>query len=201
MKIRALIAAVIGLLCFLGASVSCGPSKAEREEAARQDSIRVADSIAKAEEDLRLAAIEAARQDSLARIEKFKQSLPSFETLVKNLNACTTNKIDFDKLGFKTIKRSEYWDGTFDGMEYGEPTYTDYYTYLFEVDKDHYCEIKENKIFEGCGYTLKIVGFPDILSDYKKQAKDLLKSGRYQNYGMNLYIEVKDNSIEWSDGA
>lgn len=61
---------------FAGTIVGCGPSKAEREEAARQDSIRVADSIAKAQEEAIQAAIEAVRQDSHTKIEKLKQSIP-----------------------------------------------------------------------------------------------------------------------------
>ncbi|MDE5849794.1 MAG: hypothetical protein K2H38_06610 [Muribaculaceae bacterium] len=81
MKLKSLLSIASVVLFFVGAIVSCGPSKAEREEAARQDSIRIADSIAKAEEEARLAAIEAARQDSLARIEKFKESIPPFKEI------------------------------------------------------------------------------------------------------------------------
>ena len=49
---------------------SCGPSKAELAEKARQDSIRVADSIKQAEEKAALEAAEKAKADSIARDQK-----------------------------------------------------------------------------------------------------------------------------------
>ncbi|MDE6551448.1 MAG: hypothetical protein K2K98_00595 [Muribaculaceae bacterium] len=75
MKLKSLLSIAGVVLFFVGAIVSCGPSKAEREEAARQDSIRIADSIAKAEEEARLAAIEAARQDSIRIAEAIAKAV------------------------------------------------------------------------------------------------------------------------------
>lgn len=49
------------------AFVACGPSAQEKAEKARQDSIRIADSIAQIE------AIEKARMDSIANAEKEKR--------------------------------------------------------------------------------------------------------------------------------
>ena len=57
MKLKSLLSIAGVVLFFVGAIVSCGPSKAEREEAAGEDSIRIADSIAKAVEAASLAAI------------------------------------------------------------------------------------------------------------------------------------------------
>lgn len=57
-------------LVALPLTFSCGPSKAELAEKARQDSIRVADSIKQAEEKAAQEAAEKAKADSIARDNK-----------------------------------------------------------------------------------------------------------------------------------
>ena len=188
MKIRALIAVGISLLCFLGTSVSCGPSKAEREEAARQDSIRVADSIANAEEELRLAAIEAARQDSIEKIENFKKSLPELKDLYVSFD-----KVNFEKLGFtKTIKKEYISDLDFDLEDI---------TYKLELDSDHYCIIKMIGGYECSSYSISVIGFPEIMEKYKADAKALKNSSTFTDYAANPYMEIKKNEVFWQDGV
>ncbi|MDE5849796.1 MAG: hypothetical protein K2H38_06620 [Muribaculaceae bacterium] len=64
MKLKSLLSIAGVVLFFVGAIVSCGPSKAEREEAARQDSIRIADAVARALEEARKSPIEASTPET-----------------------------------------------------------------------------------------------------------------------------------------
>ncbi|MDE6551716.1 MAG: hypothetical protein K2K98_01955 [Muribaculaceae bacterium] len=201
MKLKSLLSIAGVVLFFVGAIVSCGPSKAEREEAARQDSIRIADSIAKAEEEARLAAIEAARQDSLARIEKFKESIPPFKeiylhfALVENKY---TKKVNLEELGF--VKKVKGEKVVFDGMD--EEIYMEKVTYRLELDPEHYCEIRDEEGYECRNLYFKIVGFPDLMDKYKSEARALKSSPDFTKYSVSgePIMEINKDEIYWQDG-
>ncbi len=198
MKLKQLFPIVSLALLFTVAIVGCGPSKAEREEAARQDSIRIADSIAQAEEEARLAAIEAARQDSLSKIEKFKESIPPFREIYLHF-AMYDNKyrkmLNLEELGFtkKTKRDKMLWDGVVE-IE------TEDDTYRLALDSDHYCEIIEKGGYECTNYIFKIVGFPDLMEQYKEEAKALKRSSDFTKYSEGPSLEIRKNEIQWVDG-
>lgn len=191
MKVKPLIVS-LGAFALLSSSLcSCGLSKAEKEEAARQDSIRVADSIANAEEEMRLAAIETAKQDSLAKIEKFKQSLPDLSALYRSFSG--TDEVDLEKLGFTKTTKKENLE------EFGIELVKD--VYKLELDPEHYCIITFEGGYEATHCSLTVVGFPDILEDYKTAAKALKNSSTFTKYGVNPYMEIKKDKICWEDGV
>lgn len=198
MKIKSLLALHAAvLLLFVGAIVSCGPSKSKREEAARQDSIRIADSIAQAEEEARIAAIEAARQDSLDRIEKFKESIPSFREIYLHFSLKDDKTIiNLEKLGFsKKVRRYN------SGSDIEEEREIEEITYRLELDSEHYCQIKCEQAYYWEDFSFKIIGFPELMDKYKDEAVALRSSPVFYNNGINPWLKIKKNVIEWGDGA
>lgn len=164
-----------------------------------QDSIRIADSIAHVEEEIRLAAVEEARQDSLEKINKFRSSLPDFETLFKNtmLDGDIEN-LKLESLGFTRkeiinhIKDEDY------GFEHDETIVE----YVLTVDSSHFCSIKQEPGMESIWTTFTIMGYPDIMDEYKATASDFINSGKNKLYGVGEpTIEIKRNEIVWCDGV
>lgn len=70
------------LIAGVATLVACGPSAKEKAEKARQDSIRIADSIAQVEADK--AAKEQARLDSIAKVENEKRIQDSLAQIEAN---------------------------------------------------------------------------------------------------------------------
>ena len=200
MKLRLLLSIAGVALFFFGTLVSCGPTKAEREEAARQDSIRIADSIAQAEEEARLAAIEAARQDSLARIEKFKQSIPPFREIYLHFAQVDneySKKLNLENLGFTKNTKREKWTA-----DNGEEIVSENYIYRLELDPEHYCEILDLSGYECRNMYFKIVGFTDLMDKYKEEARALKSSQDFTKYAIATYgpaMEIRRNEIWWAD--
>ena len=132
---------------------SCGPTAAERAEMARQDSIRVADSIAKVEAD-KIAAIEAAKLDSIARIEEFYAKIPSFNKLYDPNGSVEDTGEYLKSMGYTENERVNGDNGPEEYRKYVT-------TYRNEVDKDHYCEVIFTGGYESFGCKLIIVGAPE----------------------------------------
>ena len=199
MRIKSLLSIACVVFLFIGTIASCGPSKAEREEAARQDSMRIADSIAKAEEEARLAAIEAARQDSLEKIEKFMQSIPSFREIYLHFAMAEneyTQKINLEQLGFAKKTKTKDYIPEFD-ISLTEDTY------LLELDPEHYCRIVQNNGSGAKSWSFVIVGFPELMEKYKEEAKAVKSSPDFAKYSIAYEgptMEIKKNEICWEDG-
>jgi len=70
------------LIAGMASFVACGPSAKEKAEAAKQDSIRIADSIAK----------ETAKADSIAQIEKARQDSVAKADSIANAEKTSCNK-------------------------------------------------------------------------------------------------------------
>ncbi|MDE7414255.1 MAG: hypothetical protein K2N05_10790 [Muribaculaceae bacterium] len=184
---RIISASVAGVILSL-ATVSCGPTASEKRLARMQDSIHTADSIAAVEEAAENARREAARQDSIARVDDFRSKIPTFSRLYKGG--------DFDKylrnLGYSVSKkgrRSDYGEGE-------EVT-----TYSLRVDNSHYCTIQQLFGYEWYDVKVKIVGAPDQLSRFKNDAKAERSKPDFEWSGANPYIEISSNEISWGDGA
>lgn len=199
MKIKSLLSIVGAAFFSIGTMVSCGPSKAEREEASRQDSIRIADSIAQAEEEARQTAIEAARQDSLARIEKFKQSIPTFREIYLHFAMVEneyTKKINLEKLGFVKKTKTKEYIPEFDILLTED-------TYRLELDPERFCLIVQDN-GSGSKLSFKIVGFPDLMEKYKDEAKALKSSPDFAKYSVAYEgptMDIKKDEIFWEDGV
>ena len=134
--------------------------------------------------------LNATLQDSLARIEKFKESIPPFKDIF--LSMLDEKNINYEALGFtKKVDRRTVGEG--------DETYQieDVY-YRLELDPEHYCEISSVIYMEANGYFLKIVGFPDLMDKYREEAKAFKSSPSFRNYGGEIYI--RENEIEWGVG-
>lgn len=172
---------------------SCGPTAAERAEMARQDSIRVADSIAKVEAD-KIAAIEAAKLDSIARIEEFYAKIPSFNKLYDPNGSVEDTGEYLKSMGYTENERVNGDNGPEEYRKYVT-------TYRNEVDKDHYCEVIFTGGYESFGCKLIIVGAPEQFKKARQQALILKNDPKFESRGLNPWIEISENSISWGDGA
>ncbi|MDE5869469.1 MAG: hypothetical protein K2H18_04480 [Muribaculaceae bacterium] len=173
--------------------VSCGPTRAERELAARRDSIRRADSIAAVEaariEKARQDSIEKAIQDSIAMVEAFESKIPSFTRIFNSgedeLRSYLTG------LGFTRSKKGHVSYETGDGEET--------ITYTLQVDPYHYCIFVDGSGYESYWREFTIVGAPEKWQQAKSEA--LRIKPQFMRDGNMPDMEIKSNSIIWGDGA
>lgn len=77
-----LLALTAGLLMAVSA---CGPKGMSKEEQARQDSIRMADSIAREQALLEQVRQDSLRHDSIAKVMKIKNAMPTVKMFGENL--------------------------------------------------------------------------------------------------------------------
>lgn len=144
------------------------------------------------------SAIETVRQDSLARIEKFKESIPPFREIYLHFASLENEyktKVDLEKLGFvKKITRQKF------SADNGEEIETEDDTYRLEFDNEHYCEIIEKSGYECTNLHFKIVGFPDLLEKYKDEAVSFKYTSEFEKFSFNPSMEINDTEIFWVDG-
>ena len=168
--------------------VSCAGNK--ESEKAREDSVRVADSIAQVE--AAEAAAEEARQDSI-RQDSIQKAV-EFASVVKALERIPdeNNKLDgfLKSLGFKgNVKKSTRTEDYLgDMLEYDVETYN--YTYSMGDKKITYFYKYEESIAMGSSETrITIEGDDQALDDFYRFAKKKFDS-----------VSKKGNTVVISDG-
>lgn len=182
-----LILLFVGLLTI---ATSCSQKSAEQQ---RQDSILIADSIAREEalaEQARIDSIrqDSIRQDSIDKIEKFKAAIPTFNQIFEN----DEQKL-FSKLGYK-ITIGRYQDIRDD----------EYYPYVskavYEVNDSMKVvyEASRSEYTEG-GYTITITGLPEARDKFYSDAKASI--AKYQReypddgWGQQWYAKISGDKI------
>lgn len=99
------------------AVTACGPKGISKEEQARQDSIRMADSIAHEQALIEQARLDSLRQDSIRQVqEKILNAMPKVQMFGKNLHDPNGGELtDVDKLrknlvalGYEKINANKY---------------------------------------------------------------------------------------------
>lgn len=191
----------LGVLIVAGLGLTaCGSSK-EKEEVARADSARIADSIARAQEQIasQIAeqalqdSIEQHRQDSIAKLEDFVNKIPSFSRLYDVL---ITKEVSYLKsLGYKVSKKGKL---DFDNYEkYPE----EIYTCKYYVDADHYCTVIIVNGYGGNSTKITIVGAPEQLNKMKTEAGRVKHEYDGGGDAGGSFMEIKGNSISWGWGA
>lgn len=143
--------------------------------------------------------VEAAMADYQKEQEamaEFKKSLPSFELLYINSVYSDGNheKLNLEERGFKKKQNTNIVDSECGEMDFGTTEYT------LMVDPDHYCLITDVPYLEGSATIFSIVGYPELMEEYKAEAEAFKRSGRYSNYGDNPWLEIRENEIEIGDG-
>lgn len=192
----------LGVLVVAGLGLTaCGSSK-EKEEVARADSARIADSIARAQEQIasQIAeqalqdSIEQHRQDSIAKLEDFVNKIPSFSRLEKERNY--QNNISYlKKLGYKVTKKGDVdWNNI---ENYADEDLQEQYICKYYMDADHYCTVRLIKGYQWGDAEITIVGAPEQLNKMKTEAGRLKPA--YDSRGD--YMRIKGNSISWGWGA
>ena len=192
-----------GLFLTIGIMASCSGRNAEKE---REDSIRIADSIAAVEEAkeeaLRIAEqarLDSIRQDSIEQEAKLNLAQMSF---IKNNNWLKTlPKFGFELKNKKTTEDWDEWEGT-------ERVVDTHYTYQRELNgrvvtfEFTLSKYKEGGMEIGNGYdaTMKIKD-PDereaFINDMKKFGK--AKNGYlYDGSDQGFWIMVEGNNIYFS---
>lgn len=131
----------------------------------------------------------------IAEEENFKKSLPDFKSLFLSFAFVQNDdlqEIDLEKLGFTKNETTEYLSEFNDTVTQA--------VYLLEKDDNHYCKIEYKPGYESVYMILTIEGYPNIMQEYKDEAEALKSSSDFQQYGINPWMEIGYNKIEWGDG-
>lgn len=169
--------------------VSCSGNGTSYEKA-RQDSIRIADSIAQVEAAKAIAEQarqDSIRQDSIKRIEKAIASIPSFYEFEKNSHRGKFLK----ERGFNVTEKYVYEGG--DLVDYYDVKAT------FQPTEGISCTFKNN-MGGAAGFSITIDGAPDVLNKIYEDAKSFVKTRnkQYSSEGSEECGEVslKNNTVK-----
>lgn len=157
------------LIAAAGLLAGCGARQSAEER--RRDSLRAIDSIlaVKHDEEMRIAAIEQARQDSLrqdsiAKAESARAAIPTFGEIENSTNRVSL----FKSRGFKVAIKKVFNDQLDD--------YDDYLTATYSAGGVS-CTYKT----EWDGYKYTINGAPDLLEKFYSEAKASIDAQRRTN--------------------
>lgn len=150
----------IAIALVMTAVTACGPSAAEKAEKARQDSIRVADSLNAVAAAIERARLDSLRQDSIEKYQQFVAAIPSFTEIE---NSRGNWKKLFANRGFSMSSHTVIgWDC--DALED-----VPYKAVIGTLQMgDRYCQFYKT---QNGGFKMTIKGAPTLLEEFANQGR------------------------------